>query len=117
MEDRGNRFLSPVGVVQLASDSAEQGLSEVLFLFAIINMFVGILNLAPLPPFDGGHIVMALYEGIRSKITGRRYYADFGKLLPARLRRDHGRCPHRRFQPLPGSHQPDPFAVDRSAWS
>ena len=35
----------------------------------------------PLPPLDGGHAALAIYERIRSR-TGRRYHADFTKLLP-----------------------------------
>ena len=34
-----------------------------------INVFVGIFNLFPMLPFDGGHVAIAVYEKIR---TGRR---------------------------------------------
>ena len=32
-------------------------------------------------PLDGGHVVVALYEGVRSR-RRRRYHADVAKLLP-----------------------------------
>src|SRR5439155_9330908 len=48
------RFLSPVGFVRLASESANTGLFEVLELLILINIFVGVFNLVPLPPLDGG---------------------------------------------------------------
>ncbi|HVE93403.1 MAG TPA: M50 family metallopeptidase [Acidimicrobiales bacterium] len=78
----GNRFLSPVGLVNLASDVSAIGLREVLMLLVLINVFVGMFNMIPLPPFDGGHVAVATYEAIRSKISGRRYQVDMNKLLP-----------------------------------
>ena len=47
----------------------------------MINVFVGMINLVPLLPFDGGHAVVAIYERIRSR-KGQRYHADVSKLLP-----------------------------------
>jgi membrane-associated protease RseP (regulator of RpoE activity) len=46
-----------------------------------IIVFVGILNLFPLLPLDGGHVVIAVYERIRSR-RGRLYHADVNKLAP-----------------------------------
>jgi len=54
----------------------------VLLLLVLINVFVGIFNLVPLPPLDGGHVAIATYEKIRSTISGRRYQADVSKLMP-----------------------------------
>ena len=48
---------------------------------AAINIFVGLINLIPLLPFDGGHIAIATYEAIRSR-PGKPYRADITKLLP-----------------------------------
>ncbi len=80
--DQGNRFLSPVGVYQVAGTVADQGIGPVLSLLALINVFVGIFNMLPLLPFDGGHVSIAVYEAIRSRIKGRRHFADAGKLMP-----------------------------------
>ena len=54
---------------------------QVLILLVLINVFVGIFNLVPLLPLDGGHVAVATYERIRSR-RGRRYHADVGKLMP-----------------------------------
>lgn len=53
-----------------------------LFLLAAINVFVALFNLLPLPPLDGGHAAVAAYEGIASKVRGRRVQVDYQKLLP-----------------------------------
>lgn len=65
------RPVSVIGLVRVA-----QGLEFSLFLLAYVNVFVGILNMIPLYPLDGGHFAVALYE----KIVGRR--ADVRKLMP-----------------------------------
>jgi RIP metalloprotease RseP len=66
-----------VGVVRVAGDLASQaGFGYLLFLLAGVNVFVGILNLVPLPPFDGGHLAVVAWE----KIRGRR--VDARKLIP-----------------------------------
>ena len=81
-EDQANRFLSPVGVYRIAGEAADQGIGQVLSLLVLINVFVGIFNMLPLLPFDGGHVTIAVYEAIRSRIKGRRHFADAGKLMP-----------------------------------
>ena len=52
-----------------------------LLFYASFNIFIGVLNLLPLLPLDGGHIAVATYERVRSR-KGRMYHADFAKLLP-----------------------------------
>ncbi len=75
------RFESPVGVVRLVHQATQVGLSEVLFLLADISIFVGIFNLLPMPPLDGGHVAVALYEKLRSR-RNRVHHADARKLAP-----------------------------------
>jgi len=79
--DDGNRMLSIVGAVRLGAQLGEEGLAGLLVFFLSINIFVGLLNLLPLLPFDGGHAAVAVYERIRSR-DGRAYHADVTKLLP-----------------------------------
>jgi membrane-associated protease RseP (regulator of RpoE activity) len=76
------RFVSPVGVVVLANRATHIGISEVLYLLILINIFVGIFNLVPLLPLDGGHVAIALYEKARSLGRRRPYHADVNKLAP-----------------------------------
>jgi membrane-associated protease RseP (regulator of RpoE activity) len=74
------RFASPVGVVRLLHQAGQSGLPTVLWLIAVINIFIGIFNLLPIFPLDGGRVVVALYEGARSR--RRPYRVDIAKLLP-----------------------------------
>jgi membrane-associated protease RseP (regulator of RpoE activity) len=75
------RFISPVGVVHIAGAVASSGIREVLELLATLNIFIGVFNLLPLLPLDGGHVVTAVYERLRSR-RGRRYHADARKWAP-----------------------------------
>ena len=52
-----------------------------LLLLAFVNISIGVLNLIPLLPLDGGHAAIATYERLRS-FRGRRYMADVSRLLP-----------------------------------
>jgi membrane-associated protease RseP (regulator of RpoE activity) len=52
-----------------------------LYLLALANLFVGVINLFPMLPLDGGHVLIAVYERVRSR-KGKRYHADVLKLLP-----------------------------------
>ena len=81
-EDGGARFLSPVGFVRLGGQAANDSLYSVIALLIAINLFVGLFNLLPLLPLDGGHVAIAVYEAVRSKLRGRRYTADVAKLMP-----------------------------------
>jgi len=75
------RFESPVGITVIANQAAKQGLEDTLYLLILINIFVGIFNMVPLLPLDGGHVAIAVYEKVRSR-RGRRYYADAAKMMP-----------------------------------
>jgi membrane-associated protease RseP (regulator of RpoE activity) len=77
----GNRPISILGATRIGADLTRQGLFAFLLFFSTINLFIGIVNLVPLLPLDGGHLIIATYERIRSR-KGRRYQVDVVKLLP-----------------------------------
>ena len=59
----------------------------VLLLIASLNLFVGIFNLVPLLPMDGGHIAVVIWEWIRASFARLRGRVDPGlvdyqKLIP-----------------------------------
>jgi len=76
-----NRPVSVVGFVRVAGQAAQHGWLDLIVLLVLINIFIGIFNMVPLLPLDGGHVAIATYERIRSR-KGRRYQADVAKLLP-----------------------------------
>jgi membrane-associated protease RseP (regulator of RpoE activity) len=47
-----------------------------------VNISIGVLNMIPLLPLDGGHAAIAVYERIRSIGGRRRHMADVSRLLP-----------------------------------
>ena len=64
---------SVVGVGRLAGNLAsEDQFGDLLFLFGVVNVFVGLLNLLPLPPFDGGHLTVLAIEKVRGRPVDMR---------------------------------------------
>ncbi len=78
------RIISIVGAVRIGADLTETGMLGFLLFFIGINITIGIFNLLPLLPLDGGHVVVATYERIREFWTpkGERYHVDFARLIP-----------------------------------
>ena len=76
-----NRVLSVIGVARLGTELAASDGTEVLVLVAAVNLFLGMFNLLPLPPLDGGHAAAATYERLR-RIGGRSYRVDPSHLMP-----------------------------------
>ncbi|MDO9378854.1 MAG: RIP metalloprotease [Nocardioidaceae bacterium] len=88
---------SPISVVgagriagEVASDDSAPVKDRVAFvisLLASINLFIALFNFIPLLPLDGGHIVGALWEGLKrafARVSGRPEPrpVDVGKMLP-----------------------------------
>ncbi|HEY5025789.1 MAG TPA: M50 family metallopeptidase [Acidimicrobiales bacterium] len=76
-----NRVQSIYGAARLAVQGAQAGATQLIYVLVLIIVSVGILNLLPMLPLDGGHVVIAVYERIRSR-RGRMYHADVNKLTP-----------------------------------
>lgn len=81
-EENQDRPISIVGIVQFGSGAAEAGWFELLSIVALVNIALALINLLPVLPFDGGHAVIGIYEGIRGKIQGAPYRADITKMMP-----------------------------------
>ncbi|WP_246019245.1 M50 family metallopeptidase [Saccharothrix australiensis] len=65
--------VSVVGASRLGGEAVEAGLWPFFFLMlAGLNFFVGVFNLLPLLPLDGGHIAVNLYERVRNWIRKLR---------------------------------------------
>ncbi len=79
------------GEIASADVSTSDRVAGFLFLVAGLNLFVGIFNLLPLLPLDGGHIAVVLYEQARDRVrrlrgyTGELQRVDMNKLMPVTL--------------------------------
>jgi len=54
----------PIGIMAMTAQQAQAGWAAVLSLGGIISANLAVINLIPIPPFDGFHIVLIGYEGI-----------------------------------------------------
>ena len=73
---------------EMASEKSTPGLDRffsVILLLAGLNLFLGLINLIPLPPFDGGGIATTLYETVRRWIARLRGKPDPGGVDSAKL--------------------------------
>ena len=80
--------VSVVGASRSGGEVAEQGLWQVfLLLLATLNFFIGVFNLLPLLPLDGGHMAVTIYERARNAVRRSRGRpdgapVDYTKLAP-----------------------------------
>jgi regulator of sigma E protease len=72
LKQQGTSSLSgPVGIVRVSATVADTGAPYYLWLLAYISLSLGILNLFPFLPLDGGHILMLALERIRGRAVSR----------------------------------------------
>lgn len=80
--------ISVVGASRAGGELVEQNQWAVFFsLLASLNFFLALFNLVPLPPLDGGHIAVVLYEAVRDRIRRLRGLppgepVNYEKLMP-----------------------------------
>jgi regulator of sigma E protease len=55
----------PVGIIHITGMVTRYGLGTLLYFLALISVNLGVLNLLPLPIFDGGHLLLLACEKIK----------------------------------------------------
>ncbi|AGZ45485.1 M50 family metallopeptidase [Actinoplanes friuliensis] len=76
-----NTPISVIGASRLGGEAIERGVPEIfLLIFISLNVFIGIFNLLPLLPLDGGHIAIAWYERVRSWLYAKLHRPDPGRV-------------------------------------
>lgn len=69
-----NEVSSPIGITRASSQAVERGADNYIWVLGLISLSVALLNLLPLLPLDGGHILFTIIEGARGKFVRREIY-------------------------------------------
>jgi regulator of sigma E protease len=97
----------PVGIMQFAYLIGSKGLGTSINFWAMLSVFIAVLNFLPIPPFDGGHVLFVVFDAIKGKpvslktrhvfwlvgwiLVGLLFIfvtcQDVGRLLPEAVRR------------------------------
>lgn len=72
-----NQVSSSVGIVKVSAAAWRQGLRDFLFVLGLISLALGLLNLIPVLPLDGGHILIALVEKLRGRTFAQAVYVRY----------------------------------------
>lgn len=60
-----NQLMGPIGISGIVAKT--QGFADFIYILALISLSLGVTNLIPFPPLDGGKVVIYLIEAIRRK--------------------------------------------------
>lgn len=75
---------SIIGIAVMSKDFFEAGLVSIMQFFAMISVSLGIMNLLPIPPLDGGRFVVEVFQKLTRKVVSTRamnYLSAAGMLL------------------------------------
>ena len=76
----------PVGIYSLVDSVKENGLETLIYLTAYLSINVGVVNLLPVPVFDGGRVLILIIEAITKKKSSEKLelalnYIGFGLMI------------------------------------
>jgi len=80
-DDITTRPISIIGISQIGGQAVESGAQATILLISVVNLALGMLNLLPVLPLDGGHLLMTAIERFRRR-KNPRYVIDYAKALP-----------------------------------
>ena len=66
-EHQRKQLSGVVGVSDVANEKLDQSTAETLLLVAVVSLSLGLINLFPFLPLDGGHIFWSLVEKVRGR--------------------------------------------------
>jgi regulator of sigma E protease len=70
----------PVRIAEMSGQAAALGPMWLVQLIALLSVGIGFLNLLPIPPLDGGHLVFYAAEAIRGRPVSERVMEGFYKV-------------------------------------
>ncbi|MEZ5238610.1 MAG: site-2 protease family protein [Microthrixaceae bacterium] len=78
------RPTSIIGAIAYGADLTAEDFSNLIGFMIALNVFIGVFNLIPLLPFDGGHVAIAVYEKVRevASRSSKRYISDVSRMIP-----------------------------------
>ena len=62
---RLSQLSGPVGIYSIVGEQRSAGLASLIYLTAFLSINVGVINLLPIPAFDGGHILFIIIEKLK----------------------------------------------------
>jgi regulator of sigma E protease len=65
--------MGPIGIVGLLSQGASMGISYFLQMIGLLSINVAIINLLPIPAFDGGKLFFLGLEALRKKPVSPKF--------------------------------------------
>jgi regulator of sigma E protease len=71
---------SPVGIVRVTSQAYQQSLQDFLGVWGLVSLAIALLNLLPVLPLDGGHILMSILERVRGRAFSQITYLRFSAI-------------------------------------
>lgn len=72
-----NHVSSSVGIVKAQQEAWRQGARDFLSVLGLISLALALMNLIPVLPLDGGHIVLALVEKLRGRTFAQSVYIRY----------------------------------------
>jgi membrane-associated protease RseP (regulator of RpoE activity) len=87
-----NGLVGVVGAARISGEtfathtvSVAERIAAILTIIGGLNIFIGLFNVLPLPPLDGGHMAVVSYETVRRRRAHRTGRPDPGRIPTAKL--------------------------------
>jgi regulator of sigma E protease len=73
----GNRsaeeLKGPLGIAELSGKATQQDFATILWFMALLSVNLGFVNILPIPPLDGGHLLFYALEGARGRPLAEKF--------------------------------------------
>jgi len=66
-----DQMMGPVGISNVVSQT--NGFVDFVYILSVISLSLGVTNLLPFPPLDGGKVVLLMIEGIMRKPLSQKF--------------------------------------------
>jgi regulator of sigma E protease len=72
-----HQISSAVGIVRVTSQAARQSVQDYLWVIGLVSLSLALINLLPVLPLDGGHILMSILERLRGRAFSQVAYMRY----------------------------------------